>query len=121
MKGVWNIMVLLVASFMLTGVAVAQDKYTPFERGISADSDSSLAAELNMEPQLVLGTDTRISGLMVDCLTTGYLSVMFNPALPLRNVPGELPPYLLPVKAPHPINDPAAHEPDFALFRLSFP
>jgi hypothetical protein len=46
---------------------------------------------------------------------------MLNPSVPARDLPEQLPPYLLPVTAPSPINDPTVHKLDFALFRLSFP
>jgi len=65
--------------------------------------------------------NTRITGLIVDCMTPQYASIMLNPPATLRAMRTQVPPSLMPVAIPHPMNDPAAHEPDFALFRLSFP
>lgn len=102
---------------------MAQDDDASFERGIQTDPTASFVSELRMEPGLVVGADTRITGLIADCIKPQQeVSVMFSPPVAMRNQPVPLPSQL-PIVAPRPFNDndPAAFEPDFVLFRLSFP
>ena len=107
---------------MLTGVVMAQDDAASFDRGIQTDPTASFASQMSMEPSLVVGSDTQITGLMADCIKPDEVSLMISPPVSLRNVEVPLPSQL-PIVAPRPINpdDPGAIEPDFVLFRLSFP
>ena len=78
--------------------------------------------EAMMEPQLILGSSTRVTGLYVDCLQPQQTWNMLTASARTRDLPAPIPPYLLPVTAPHPFNsDLAVHEPDFAVLRLSLP
>ena len=101
---------------------MAQDAAASFDRGIQTDPTASFASQLSMEPHLVVGADTQITGLLIDCIKPEQVSPMINPPVSLRNTDVPLPSQL-PIVAPHPINpdDPGAIEPDFVVFRLSFP
>lgn len=120
MKEIRNSIALCIASVMMTGAAMAQDESASFDQGMQPFSGISITLDLNTGPQLVLGSNTQITGLIVDCIVPQQTWAFLTAPASARNSPSQLPPSLLPVKAPLPINDPAEHEPDFVLFRLSF-
>jgi hypothetical protein len=129
MKGVKNILLVFAAIMTgMTGTAMAQgmtDKTVSLNRATRTyQADSTTPTDritwaFDMEPQLTLG-DMQMTGLGVDIATPHYASIMFNPPAAMRTSQVPVPPNLQPVAIPHPINDPAAHEPDFALFRIRF-
>lgn len=124
MKGVRNSIVLLTASVVIAGAAPAHDKgkSASFDQGMQVFANANIALDLKKEPQLVLGTDTRITGLIVDSLSPRQTWSMLNPSAASRTL--AKPPMLpaLPAKAPRANNgDLAVHEADFALIRFSFP
>ena len=125
MRGVWNKSVLFaVIVTCMTGVAMAQDKAVSLQyatRTFSMSPSDRIIWDATLEPQLPLGGDMYASGLIVDCMTPHFTSIMLNPPPSLRALRVQVSPSRLPVAVPHPINDPAAHEPDFALLRISFP
>jgi hypothetical protein len=115
--------VLGVASVMMAGTVMAQDSQASFDRGIRQDPAESLVSELSMEPHLVVGADTQITGLLADCIQPEQTAtIMLNPPVSLRTEEGPLPSQL-PIVAPRPINanNSSGFEPDFVVFRLSFP
>jgi hypothetical protein len=116
MKAIWNKWVLFAA--IMTGVsgAMAQDNSASYTRELKTSPANRISWDQYMEPQIMLG-DTRVTGLIVDCMTPQYVSIMLDKTIV---VPPETPPAMLPVKVPHTIHDPAAHEPDFALIRFGF-
>jgi len=124
MKAIMNKMVLFAAAVAVSGgVAMAQDASVSLNHAVQAyalNSTSHIKWDMNMEPEFRLGNDTRITGLLVDCITPHYTSIMLNP--PVSTVrTEEIPPSLAPVTIPSSVSNPAAHEPDFVLLRLSFP
>jgi hypothetical protein len=119
-KGIRNNLVLCIASVMMSGAAIAQDESASFDQGMQPFSTISITLDLNSGPQLVLGSNMQITGLIVDCIAPQQTWAFLTASASARNSASQLPPSLLPVKAPLPINDPAAHEPDFVLFRLNF-
>ena len=124
MKGVRNTIALLTATAVMAGAAPAQDKdkSASFDQDRQAYPNANITLDLNKEPQFVLGTSTRITGLIVDCLSPRQTWSMLNPSVPARNLPKPPTPPGLPVKAPRAFNnDLAVHEADFALIRFSFP
>ena len=124
MRGVWNKSVLAAAMIGMTFVATAQDRPDSLDRAIrtySVNPSGRIFWDANLEPQLALEGNTHVTGLIVDCMTPQYLTIMLNPPATLRDMRTQVPPSLMPVAIPHPMNDPAAHEPDFALLRISFP
>ena len=109
---------------MLAGTASAQDndKSAAFDQGVQTNSTASITLDLKREPQLVLGVNTRITGLIVDCATPQQTWSMLNPSAPAQNPQPALPPSVLPLKALRAFNSNlAVHEPDFAIIQLSFP
>jgi len=127
MKGIMNKMVLFAAMVAGTGsLAMAQDESISLEHAVQAyslNSTSHIKWDLNMEPEFRTGNDTRITGLLVDCVTPHYTSIMLNPPPSMTSTlkAEEVPPNLMPVAIPHSMSDPAvAHEPDFVLLRFSF-
>ncbi len=129
MKGVKNILSVFAAIMTgMTGIAMAQnmtDKTVSLNRATRTyQSDATTPTDritwaFDMEPQLTLG-DMQMTGLGVDVMTPHYASIMMNPPASMRAAQVTVPPNLQPVAIPHPMNDPAAHEPDFALLRISF-
>lgn len=88
---------------------------------VLAKTTGTNTIQLPTEPQFVLGTNTVVTGLMVDCLAPQQTWKMLNPSAPARDLPGRADVSRLPVKAALPANgDLAVHEPDFALLRFSF-
>jgi len=88
---------------------------------MQAYPNARLQLELQREPQLMLGNGTRITGLMVDCLTPQATWTMGSPSVPAQT-------QLLPAQAVRPVMAPrlfnsnlAVHEPDFTFIRFSFP
>lgn len=122
MKGVRNSVVLLAASVVMTGAAPTPDKSAAFDQAMQAFPSASITLDLKREPQLVLGTSTRITGLIVDCASPQRTWSMLNPSVPARNPQASLPPQkVLPVQAPRAFSSNlAVHEPDFAVIQLSF-
>lgn len=121
MKGVRDNLALLVASLVMSGVVQAQDKSVLSHQGLVTNSIAGITLEMKTEPKLVLGSNTRMSGLLVDLIRPQQSWAMLNPSVAARDLPRPIPRYVPPVEAPHPINDDlAVHEPDFALLRLSF-
>ncbi len=123
MKGVRKNAVLVVAGFVLAGTALAQDESVlSFDQGTSAYFATNIALERQMEPQLVLGTRTRITGLIVDCALPRQTWTMLNSSSPGRILSKSLPPSMLPVKVPCTFNgNLTVHDADFALIQFSFP
>lgn len=108
----------------MTGVAMAQDKTVSLQHAVrvySVHPSDRILWDVNLEPELPLGGKIYLSGFIADCMAPKFTSIMLNPPPTLRAIRTQVPPYLKPVAVPHPMNDPAAHEPDFALFRVSFP
>jgi len=104
--------------------AVGMTKTPVTTNGLGSDVqgvENNMTVEMKTEPQVALGSGTHLSGLFIDCVTPRETWGMLNPSVPARDLPEPIPPYLLPVTAPSPINDPTVHQLDFALFRLSFP
>ena len=130
MKGVKNILSVFAAIMTgMTGMAMAQDTPGTTDnisldhamrsyQSTSGTPTDRISWTFEMEPQLTVG-NLRMTGLAVDCMTPHYASIMLNPPAAMRGI-REVPPNLKPVVIPHPINDPAAHEPDFAVLRISF-
>ena len=75
--------------------------------------------EVPSEPQMLLGTNTLVTGLMVDCLAPKQTWKMLNPPTEKKNLPA--PAAARPVAAPTAFNNNlAVHESDFALIRFNF-
>ena len=124
MKGVWTKTMMAGAIILgMSGAAMAQDNSASMDRAIRtylSNPSDRIIWNADMEPRMPVDGGMQITGLIVDCMTPQYASIMLNPPATLRAMHSSVPPSLRPVTAPHPMNDPAAHEPDFALFRLSF-
>ncbi|MDD5138866.1 MAG: hypothetical protein PHY43_01240 [Verrucomicrobiales bacterium] len=122
MRGVRNSLVLFAAGVVIAGAAPVQDESASFYQEMLTNSTARITLEMNAEPQLELGSNLQLTGLFVDCVMPQETWDMLDPSVPSARNPQELvPPSLLPVMPLRPINDPAVHEPDFALLRLSFP
>jgi hypothetical protein len=102
----------------LAGIDQTQGGTVMFNQKMQANT----TLEAMMEPRLILGSSTRVTGLYVDCLQPQQTWNMLTASAVTRVQPESIPPYLLLVTAPHPFNnDLAVHEPDFAVLRLSLP
>ena len=129
MKGVKNILLVFAAIMTgVTGIAMAQnmtDKTVSLNRATrsyyssTATPTDRIPWAFDMEPQLTLG-EMQMTGLAVDAMTPQYASIMLNPPASMRAAQVTVPQNLQPGAIPHPINHPAAHEPDFALLRIRF-
>jgi hypothetical protein len=114
---------MLAASALMAGAAPPPAKSSPPDQGLQSYPNASIALDLKPAPQLVLGNETRITGVIVDFAKPEQTWSMWNPALalPARNLQKLSAPAVPPVLAPHDFNDAlAVHEPNFALLRLSF-
>jgi hypothetical protein len=106
---------------MIAGVAPAQDASVSFHQEILTNSTAPLILDLSAEPEFVLGPNTQLTGLFVACAMPQQTWNMLDPSVPSRHPQAPVPPSLLPVMPLHPISNPAVHEADFAVLRLSFP
>lgn len=121
MKGVRNYLVLCAASFMIAGVAPAQDASVSFHQETLTNSTFNITLKLEADPKLQWGPNLELTGLFVDLLRPQQTLMMLDPAVPSRNPTQPVPPSLLPVLPLQPLSHPAVHEANFALLRLSFP
>ena len=120
MKAISNILALLAASIVLSGVAEAQDKASLLHQEVSTmGSTARIALEMKAEPMMELGSGTRVSGLFVDLVRPQETWAMLNPSVSASDLSRPTPRFLLPVTAPRTMNDPAVNEPDFVLLRFT--
>ncbi len=121
MKGMSNKLALFAASFMIAGVALAQDKSVSFHQETVTNSTTNITFKLESEPKLQLGPNSELTGLFVDLLRPQETLMMLDPSVPSKNLTSPVPPSLLPVMPLQPLSNPAVHEANFAFLRLSFP
>ena len=122
MKGVRDSLVLFAASVIIAGAAPVQDEESAsVYQEMLTNAATVITLDIKAEPEFVLGSNARLTGLFVDCLKPQQAWDMLDPSVPSRNPQAPIPPSRLPVLPPHPMSYPAVHEPDFALLRLSFP
>jgi len=124
MKGVRNSLVLFAASVVIAGaepVAPVVDESATFSQQLLTYSSVRAPLELNAEPQVSLGSNLQLDGLFVFCVKPQETWNMLDPSVPVLNPQKQVPPSLLPVTAPQPLNNAAVHEANFVLLRLSFP
>jgi hypothetical protein len=120
-KAVRNSLVLIAAGMVLAGTAAAKEPAASFRHANETNYFANVALDLNKEPQVVLDSNTQITGLLVDCAKPQIFWAMLNTSVPAGDQPNRLPSPVPVVKAPHTFNDNlAVHEPDFALIRISF-
>ena len=121
MKGVHNFFVLFATSVAIAGAAPVQDESASFTQEMLTYSNTRIPLEMNAEPVMTLGSNLQLDGLFVDCMMPQETWNMLDPSVPVLNPQPLLPPSLLPVTAPRPLSNPAVHEANFAVLRLSFP
>jgi len=122
MKTVCNSLVLFAASVVIAGAAPVPDapSASVYHERLT-NSIAPMTLSIKAEPEFVLGPNTRLTGLFVDCAMPQQTWDMLNPSVPSRNPQQAVPPSLLPVMPLRSISNPAVHEADFAVLRLSFP
>ncbi|HXI68976.1 MAG TPA: hypothetical protein VNN22_01325 [Verrucomicrobiae bacterium] len=121
MKGNSNHLVLFAASFMIAEVAPAQDASMSLHQEMLTNSAASIPLQMETGPKFDLGPNLQLTGLFVDCAMPQQTWNMLDPSLPSLNPAEPVPPSRLPVMPLPPISNPAVHEADFAVLRLSFP
>ena len=122
MSGMRQSLVLVAASFLLAGSAMAQDEFNWFNHYANSNLAPGIIWNGNPEPSLKLGSGVELTGFFIDCLAPWQTWAMLTSSSPAQNPQKLIPPHLLPMKELRPINDLAVnHESHFVLFRLSFP
>lgn len=122
MKGVRNSLLLCAVSVVIAGAAPVQDEQSAsvyHER--LTNSTAPITLSIKAEPEFTLGPNLQLTGLLVDGARPQQTGDMLNPSVPSGNLQKSVPPSLLPVMPLRPISNPAVHEADFAVLRLSFP
>jgi len=115
---------LFAASVMIAGaepVAPVMDESASFTQQLLTYSSVRTPLEMNAEPQVSLGSNLQLDGLFVFCVKPQETWNMLNPSVPVLNPQKSVPPSLLPVTAPQPLNNPAVHAANFVVLRLSIP
>ena len=122
MKRIRNSLAWFAASVVMAGAASAQDAFTWFNQGSQANSTAGIIWKRQTEPKVELGSNLRLTGLVVDCLAPQQTWAMLASSAPAPVSQSSLPISQLRVRIPGPINDPAVvHKSHFVLLRLSFP
>ena len=108
----------------VVGVATAAgepllDQSVSFHQEMLTNSTTPLIVE-QAEPEFMMGPNTHITGLIVDCAMPLETWDMLNPAVHSPPLEPQIPPSLMPLTPPPRAGDPAVHEANFALLRFSF-
>ena len=105
---------------MLTGEAQAPVDPMLIHAAMLTRMNGTNTGKLQTEPHWILGTNTLVTGLIVDGLQPKQTWRMLNPAAPASDSTGLTTSSPPPVKAARSLdNNLAEHEPDFALLRFS--
>jgi hypothetical protein len=124
MRGVSYSLVLLAASIVIVRAEPAAplpDQLVSFSQEMLTYAHQREPQEMNAEPGFKLDSNLQFDGLLVDCFMPQETWNMLDPSVPVLHPQEPVPPSLLPVTAPRSLSNPAVHEADFAVLRLSFP
>jgi hypothetical protein len=120
-RGFATFFALFAASVLIAGAAPVEDQTASFYQQMLTYSTPRTPLEINAEPELTFGPSLQFDGLLVDCIMPQETWNMLDPSVPVLNAQTPVPPSLLPVLPARPLSNPAVHEANFAVLRLSFP
>jgi|SRR5882757_932971 len=125
MKRVRYSLVWLAARVMVASAAPVpsgmDESSASFYQELLTYSASSITSAAKPEPEMTLGARHHMTGLLVDLLHPKETWNMLDPSVPSRKQPAPDAPSSQSVTLPMRMNDPAVHEADFVLLRVSFP
>jgi hypothetical protein len=115
-------LVLMAAGVLIAGAGPVQDEQSAsFHQEMLTNATAPLILDLSAAPKFTLGPNTQLTGLFVDLAMPQQTWTMLDRSVPSQNSQEPVPPSRLPVMPPQPLSNPAVHEANFALVRLSFP